>query len=130
MTQNEVILKTDFAASGKAIDHPTAIKMIRNYQDANPSNFSHGVGKNIIMQILDQPGCVGIRTFNGYDETGKHTLIITGMNADGDCIIEYTVMDPAGQLSKEKGIVADKVPAFPPGGPSYDGTLIEWPFSY
>ncbi|MDF1504055.1 hypothetical protein [Roseisolibacter sp. H3M3-2] len=43
-------------------------------------------------RILDQPGCVGIRTYPGEDEDGTLTTILVGVDADGNDMVEGALM--------------------------------------
>jgi hypothetical protein len=55
----------------------------KNYREANPNGIiAHFFGKNIIQNILDQDGCMGIRIYYALDENGKKQLIIVGANAE------------------------------------------------
>lgn len=41
--------------------------------------------KDQVLELLNQPGCVGLRIHYGRDETGHPTLILTGLDqADDD----------------------------------------------
>jgi hypothetical protein len=46
-------------------------------------------------RILEQPGCVGIRTYPGEDEDGSPTTILVGVDADGNDMVNGELMqDP------------------------------------
>ncbi len=36
------------------------------------------MGKEILTKILEQPGCAGIRFYNGINEKGEKTLVTLG----------------------------------------------------
>jgi len=40
--------------------------------------LSHFFGRNILQQILDQPGCMGIRIYYGKDSSGNKNLVLVG----------------------------------------------------
>lgn len=44
---------------------------------------AHFFGKNILMSILNQEGCMGIRAYNAIDDDGKRQLVYVGVNAQG-----------------------------------------------
>ena len=39
------------------------------------------IGRNVIDQILAQPGCVGIRFIDAINEEGQKTLVYVGVDA-------------------------------------------------
>src|ERR1700733_10557579 len=98
MIQNEVISKVNFANVGEEISHELAAKMVKNYQDVNPNdNNAFHIGKNIINQVLAQPGCVGMRFYNAIDENGKRTLVYAGLDEKGATIFEITAVNAEGK---------------------------------
>ena len=71
MMQNELITKRPVAAIGEEIGHELGAQLVKSYQEANPNDTQfYTIGKNIIEQILAQPGCEGIRFYNAYNEEG------------------------------------------------------------
>lgn len=53
----------------------------QNFRNAYPTEVkAHFFGKNKLMQILNQSGCVGIRIYNAIDDQGKKVLVLTGVN--------------------------------------------------
>src|SRR4029077_16342201 len=101
--------KINYADVGEAISHELATKMVKNFHDARPEDqLSYNIGKNIIEKIFAQPGCVGIRIFNAIDENGRQTLVYVGIDAKGNNIIEYPVVDSNGKLSNVQALAGDK----------------------
>jgi len=100
----------NFSNVGEAIDHELGAKMVKNYQDAHPSEIAQcfSVGKNIIEQILAQPGCVAMRFYNAIDETGRQTLVYAGVDEKGNTILEYSAIDGTGKLGKVEALLGDK----------------------
>ena len=39
-------------------------------------------------RILEQPGCVGIRSYPGEDEDGTVTMILVGVDGDGNDMVD------------------------------------------
>ena len=73
------------AAVGEEIGLALGAQFISSYQKANPSDIaSYFVGRNILDQVLAQPGCVGMRFYNAYNEAGKKTLVYVGVTAEGN----------------------------------------------
>src|SRR4249919_2631608 len=107
MMQTELTKKT-IRKVGEEITHELGIQMIKDYQAANPTDTkAYLIGRDIIDQILAQPGCVGMKFFNAYDEKGEKTLVYVGVDQNGKSIIEFKVVNSVGELVIEKGIVAD-----------------------
>jgi hypothetical protein len=74
------------------------------------------IGKNIIQEILSQPGCVGIRFYNALNEVGQKTLVYVGVDENNNNIYEYSVVNGNGAIKLVDGIVADRT--FLPGDTS------------
>lgn len=109
MAKNQTLAKP-VAFIGEEIGYELGKQMITDYQSANPTDVSfYEIGRNIIDQILAQPGCAGIRFYNAYNEMGEKTLVYVGLNSDGKAIAEYTVVNNEGVLQSNKGIVADRI---------------------
>jgi hypothetical protein len=103
-------LSTKIEAIGEEIGLELGTQMVKSYQQANPSDVhSYLIGRNIIEQILAQPGCVGIQFYNAYNEIGEKTLVYVGVDKNGKSIVTYSVVDESGVLAVEKGIVADRI---------------------
>ena len=108
MTQTK--LSSKLASIGEEIGVELGTQMVKGYQKANPSDVhSYLIGRDIIDQVLAQPGCVGIKFYNAYNEIGEKTLVYVGVDQNGKTIVEYTVVNTEGQLSSAKGIVADRI---------------------
>ena len=73
MTQTELTKRT-VAQVGEEITHELGAQMITDYQAANPTDVkSYQIGRNIIDEILAQPGCAGIKFYNAYNESEEKT---------------------------------------------------------
>jgi predicted alternative tryptophan synthase beta-subunit len=108
MMQTEFAQKT-IAQVGEAITHELGAQMITDYQAANPTDTkNYQIGRNIIEQILSQPGCAGIKFYNAYNEAGRKTLVYVGINEAGKSLVKYTTVSKEGSLGTEKAIVADR----------------------
>ena len=110
MNKAQLITKVNYANVGEAIDHELGAKMVKDYQDAHPTEMAQcfTVGKNVIEQILAQPGCVALRYYNAIDETGKQTLVYAGVDEKGNTILEYPAIDGSGKLGKVEALIGDK----------------------
>ena len=99
----------EVASIGEAIDHNLAKEMIQSYQTSYPEAFTAVVvGRNIIDQILAQPGCVGIRFIDAINEEGQKTLVCVGVDATGKDILKNVVVERNGMISTVPAIVADR----------------------
>lgn len=67
-----------------------------NYRKTIPAGEIIGqfVGKNQLMKILNQKGCMGVRIYYGIGDDGKKNLILVGAGSDENdmtagVILEY-----------------------------------------
>lgn len=109
MTQNAPQTKS-LAEVGEDIGLAEGTKLVKNFRDANP-NATPGyyIGRNIIDQILSQPGCAGISFRKCLSENNEEHLVYTGVDADGKDLLHYSVVTTTGDIEKYDGIVADKI---------------------
>ena len=55
--------------------------------------------KDVLLRLLDQPGCTGARIYYGMHEDGQPALVIAGVDAHGEelvngVLLEYTYPCP------------------------------------
>lgn len=106
----ELHLKANLAQIGEEVGLELGTQMIKSYRQSNPTDVQwYMIGKEIIEKILAQPGCVGLKFYNAYNEAGEKTLVYVGIDQNGTAILEYSVINVEGQLAEEKGIVADRI---------------------
>jgi hypothetical protein len=109
----ELLVKAqiDFQAIGEEITHELAAKMVKDHHDKYTLDESHSyyIGKDIVNQVLSQPGCVGIRFFDALNETGEKTLVYVGVDAKGKSIIEITTINDNGKLAVIKSTIGDQL---------------------
>ncbi|MEO6813245.1 MAG: hypothetical protein ABI172_04905, partial [Ginsengibacter sp.] len=61
MKQNEVLDTKSLAEVGEDIGLAEGTKLVNAFREANPdATPGYYIGRNILDQILNQPGCVGI----------------------------------------------------------------------
>ena len=103
--------RVDFSTVGEQITHELAAKMVKNHHDTHTIDESNSyyIGKNIIDQMLAQPGCVGIRFFDAINEEGKKTLVYVGIDSKGKSILEYSTVNDHGKLAVVEGMASDRV---------------------
>lgn len=109
MTKNQTLAKT-LETIGEEIGLEMGNQMVKDFQTANQNDvYFYVIGRNIIDQILAQPGCKGIKFYNAYNEMGEQTMVYVGLNEDGKAIVEFTCVNNEGILESHKGIVADRI---------------------
>lgn len=110
MTQHELLETKTLAEVGEDIGLTEGIKMVTAFVEANPeATKGYYIGRNIIDQILSQPGCVGINFRKCLTELNEEHLVYTGVDADGKDILEFSVVSTTGDITKQDGIVADRI---------------------
>ena len=98
---------------GEEIGAELGAQMISSYRQSNPTDVAgYFIGRNIIEQVLAQPGCIGIKFYNAYNEAGRKTLVYVGVNAAGNDMLSITAINTNGQLETSNGIVADRIKEF------------------
>ena len=109
MTQHELLETKTIAEVGEDIGLTEGIKLVTAYREANPdATKGYYIGRNIIDQILSQPGCVGINFRKCLTNLNEEHLVYTGVDADGKDIMEYSVVSKVGDIAKRSAIVADR----------------------
>ena len=108
MTKNAVLEIKNLAEVGEDIGLAEGAQLVKNFREANPdATPGYYIGRNILDQILNQPGCVGINFKKCLSENKEH-LVYTGVDANGKDILSYSVVTNTGDVVKENGIVADR----------------------
>jgi hypothetical protein len=125
MMENQTLAKP-IAMIGEEIGLELGKQMVNDYQAVNPTDVHfYEIGRNILDQILAQPGCAGIKFFNAYNEAGEKTLVYVGLNKDGKAITQFTCINNEGVLESNKGIVADRIKTGS-GGPVKSTETEDW----
>lgn len=107
--------------TGEDIGYEKGAKMIKNYYDQNPDDaLAHFIGRDMIEKLLAQPDVAGIRMFYAQNELGLRQLVLTGTDATGKNVLEYTNVEENGEIVKKKGLVVGGVRTCPP---YCDGTI-------
>lgn len=110
MTQNELLETKTIAEVGEDIGLTEGVQLINAFKQANPdATPGYYIGRNIIEQILSQPGCVGINFRKCLTNLNEEHLVYTGVDADGKDILQYSVVTNTGDVVKQNAIVADRV---------------------
>lgn len=69
--------------------------------------ISHYFGRKVLQQLLDQPGCMGIRIYHGRDLNGNKNLVLIGADTN--------------ENDMTSGVVADNSVICPPYCPPKNG---------
>jgi len=105
-----VLEQKDYASIGEQISHEYGAKIIKNHHDKygyeNSSSFI--IGKTAIQQLLDQPGCIGIRYVEAINEFGIKTLVYVGIDEKGNNIVEESSVNVHGDIAVTEGMIFDK----------------------
>lgn len=56
-------------------------------------NGTKGVvyGNDLIQQLLDNPGCVGVRMYFAQESDGSQTVVLVGVDAEGNDLLNLIV---------------------------------------
>ena len=109
MTQNTLVETKTLAEVGENIGLTEGRELVNAFRAANPeATKGYYIGRNILEQILAQPGCVGINFRKCLTNMNEEHLVYTGVDADGKDILEFSVVTNTGDLVKQDAIVADK----------------------
>ncbi len=109
MTQNATVEIKNLAEVGENIGLTEGIELVKAFREANPTaTQGYYIGRNILEQIIAQPGCVGINFRKCLTNMNEEHLVYTGVDADGKDILEYSVVTNTGDLVKQDAIVADR----------------------
>ena len=88
---------------GSAIDPDVAGDWTRRYREANPgTTFGHFFGRDILQQVLNEKGSLGIRFYYGLTADGARQLLAVAADAHMNDLLEGT------------NIVADETSDCPP----------------
>lgn len=73
---------------GEIITLAEGAAMTRQWRNSNSNGNAVYYGKEILTQLLDQDDCVGIRFHFAINSNGKNTLVLTGVDADSNDLID------------------------------------------
>lgn len=73
------------------ISKADAVKKTKKYKEKKPKKDRYptlAFHAEAYRRILDQPGCVGIRSYPGEDDAGTVSMILVGVDADGNDMVD------------------------------------------
>ena len=85
---------------GEVVSLEDAASWVANYGSENTGIKAHTAGKNKLNSILNQTGCVGIRTYYAIDDQGNKCLVMVGVDANENDL--------------ENGVILERLPPCPP----------------
>ena len=110
MTQNALVETRSLAEVGEHIGLTEGVKLVNAFKAANPTaTQGYYIGRNILEQIMSQPGCVGINFRKCLTNMNEEHLVYTGVDANGKDILQFSVVTNTGDIVQQDAIVADKI---------------------
>ena len=109
MTQNSLLETMSLSEVGENIGLTEGIQLVKAFKEANPdATAGYYIGRNILEQIMAQPGCVGINFRKCLTNMNEEHLVYTAVDADGKDILKFSVVTNTGDIVKKDAIVADR----------------------
>ncbi len=93
---------------GRPITKRFAQELIERHQNKNANEYdivAVTFHKTSILQLLSQPGCVGLNYYYGMKEDGKETIVLSGVDSEGN---DLGIPSPGRGL--KGSIIFDKYP--------------------
>jgi len=98
------------------VSDEVSIRWIANYAAQNPLGLTaHFFGYEILNQILNQSGCIGIRMYYALNDSGVQQVLLVGVSGKGENILPTSLT--GGKVTEGGGTIGDA--SFP--CPSYCG---------
>lgn len=90
---------------GEQVTLAEAAAWTKRYRTSNPTAIKASFyGVNKINDVLNQPGVVGIRFYNGEDQNGVNNLILVGVDANEDDITTGIIMETGAKCPPYSGV--------------------------
>lgn len=73
--------------------------------------ISLSIGSNLILPILEQPGCVGLRMYKAINESGNEDMVLVGVDSNGDDMSSGLIADrmiPRPMVCPSKSLLNSK----------------------
>jgi hypothetical protein len=107
--QNVQTEKIEISEIGENIGISAGEEMVKSFYDKHPDiAYANVIGKKMIEQILNQPGCEGIAILPGYNSNMVRQSVLVGVDNSCKPILSFNLVNSSGELRNEKGIVADR----------------------
>lgn len=96
---------------GALISLEKAKEMIESWQTREPEAVKSILyGRNIFETLLQVPGCVGIRVFNGLNDNNQQSFVFVPVGERNQNILNYTVTTEDGMVVVEAPIADTGLP--------------------
>lgn len=81
--------------TGEIISLPEAVNFVTAFQVRFPHEArAFFVGSNKITDLLEQPDCIGVRIYNGYDESEQVlNRVLVGVDSFGEDIAKGVIVE-------------------------------------
>lgn len=108
MIQNQLTTECKVNAIGEDIGLQKAANEIKNFFDAKGTSEAFVIGRDILVKILAQPSCAGIKIYNAMYDNGNPTLIYLGVDSKGFDLISYSSITCSGTIEENNAIIANR----------------------
>jgi hypothetical protein len=72
----------------------TLVRRWRDHGSALPGDPNgEFFARDILLKILAQEGCVGLRIYHGRNAKGQHALVLVGADADGNDLVDGDIAE-------------------------------------
>jgi len=80
---------------GKVVSLEEAAIWTANYRNSiQPGEtIAHFIGKNKLLELLEQENCVGVRIYYGLDEIGEKNLVFVGTDEDENDLVDGVILE-------------------------------------
>jgi hypothetical protein len=55
--------------------------------------IAHFIGKNKLLELLEQDNCVGVRIYYGLDENGEQNLVFVGADENENDLVDGVILE-------------------------------------
>jgi hypothetical protein len=82
---------------GSVVTLADASRWTANYRKSVPTEeiIAHFFGKNQLMKILNQKGCMGIRFYYGIGDDGIKNIVAVGATSDQNDMVDGIILEYA-----------------------------------
>ena len=71
-----------------------AAALTKRHRDADPKGMKGGaLHKDQVLELLNQPGCVGMRVYFGRSADSSPSLVLTGIDAADNDLVGGTLLE-------------------------------------